>query len=134
MLAAPDEAAQDVADRGEIGDLRLDRREALRGEGPGARVPGAVVQLQQDGDLVEGEPERLGALDEAQTVRIFEWIEPLSAVGPGRGPEESQALVVADRLDADAGRRASAPILTGCRFMPNPLTLCSSTDSRLARP
>ena len=101
--AGGDELVQGRPHGAEIPDLGLDLA-ALRLRF-GAHVGTvAVAQFQQLADLLQAEAQLLGALDEHDAVQGGRRIMPEPPFWFGRLVHQSQALVIADRLDVDAGR------------------------------
>jgi penicillin amidase len=65
----------------------------------------AAADAEQVADIVEREPRRQGALDEAQAVEVFLSIgDPFVATRTQRSGQQAQAFIGADAIHVDAGR------------------------------
>jgi hypothetical protein len=96
-----------VGERSQFGDAGLDRVE-FRGHSlgevfldGGALV--AVPHVGQGADLVEGQPELLGAGDEGDPLQGALVVEAVPAVAACRGGDEADGLVVAQGRGAQPG-------------------------------
>ena len=80
VAAGVDDLGQRGADRGEVGDLRVDLGDLVDRALPQvrSRVP-AAAGVEQVGDLVEGEPEPLRRLDDVEQGDGVGWVEPVPA-------------------------------------------------------
>ncbi len=63
----------------------------------------AIHNVEQFTDLLESEPDSLGAPDEAEPIHECGVVEPVSAVAARRDGQKSKALVVSDRVRRNAG-------------------------------
>ena len=83
-------------------DLLVERGDALAGHLAGARAILAAMELEQLGDLGQGEARGLRLPDLAQAAQVLRVImSPSGGVSPRNG-EQALALVEANRFDADA--------------------------------
>jgi hypothetical protein len=85
----------------QVGEFFPHQRELARGK---LLHVGAVLarQAQQVGDVVQRESKLLGAPHEKQALQVAVVISPRSAIGPPWQRQQPDALVVADRFDANA--------------------------------
>ena len=93
----------------QLGDLGVQRPDALRRQLAGTGPILGGVQGEQLGDLLQREPCRLRRTDEPQPADIRLTVAPdaaavTSAVGAFRRLQQPAPLVVAHRFDADAPR------------------------------
>src|SRR5204863_406098 len=102
--AGVDDLGQGGADRGQVGDLRVDLGNLVDGALPQVRgwVP-AASGIDEFGDLVQGEPEPLGRFDDVEQGDGLGRVEPVPAHRADRFGEQPAAFVVAQRLDVHAG-------------------------------
>ena len=76
------------------------------GSGQGAdlgAVTFAVDQVQQVPDFVQGKSERLRATNELKALPVFSRVQAIAGIAASRFRHEAAALVVAHRLQIDAG-------------------------------
>jgi hypothetical protein len=79
---------------------------ASRGQGAdvAARSAAAVADLEQAAQLVEREADGKGAADQAHAIHGRGRVTPVAGMGPRRPGQDADALVVAERIGADAGQ------------------------------
>jgi len=93
----------------QIGDALPHLCQLLLGNGPGFLALGAVVEFEQEGDLVQAEAQPLGRFDEAQAIERRQAIASNPAGRPIRLGQQAAPLVIAHGLDIDSGRPGQPP-------------------------
>lgn len=104
-MALCDDAAEFGPQRRQVFNLAIDLGEMSAGnsiDGLATHVP-LVGESEQLLDLFQREAERTGPPDEAETPEVVGVIDPVIAVRSRRWRKQSDAFVIADRLDLGAG-------------------------------
>ena len=93
------------AERLEVGDASIELGELFQRAGTdrGTGRPATSAQLEQGGHVREGEAQRLGPADEAQSLHRVVRVGAVPDRGTIRLGEQALPLVEPDRLDGDSG-------------------------------
>jgi hypothetical protein len=96
---------------GQVGDLAPDFLQMVEGDDLdlAAGVVAAVHQTQKPADLVQGETQGPAPTHEGQAHELRLAVLPVAAFGARRLGQESDALVIADRLDVASGGLGQGP-------------------------
>ena len=98
------QCGQGAADRGEVQDLVIKIRQALSNALPDLMLRSAtILELQQFGNVIQRETQRLGLADELQPLDVSVAVEPVASVGSMCGVQQALTLVVANGFDGDTG-------------------------------
>jgi len=90
-----------VLDALEVGDAAPRLFEPLGRDAPDAAAVGSVLELEQRGDLLQAEPEGLGALDETDAVHVAASVAAIGPQPPARLRHQAAPFVVAHGFNPD---------------------------------
>lgn len=99
------QGGQSIPDGSELGDLVVKVIQAQTHTLSDLMLrSAAILQMQQLGDVIQREAERLGLADELQPLDVGIGVKPVSTIATVRAFKQAFSLVVADGFDCDAGR------------------------------
>jgi hypothetical protein len=101
-LAFVKQVREHVRDALEVSDAAPRLVKPRGRDAPDAAAVRSVFEFEQRGDLLEAEPEGLGALDEADAVHVADSVAAIGAQSPAWLRHQAAALVIAHGFDSNS--------------------------------